>query len=476
MGWFEVDKEGLARILRRRGIEFVVWELVANAWDSKAVSVDITLEPVPNKRLARLVVEDDDPDGFADLRDSFTMFVDSKRRNDPEKSGRFSLGEKLVLAVAEEATVSSTTGTIRFDKDGRHRSRDVRAKGSRVDVVFPCTRDELAGIIAKVPLLIPPFCTTFNGTVLEHSPCTWLTEFEATLDTVLPDEEGILRHRPRKTKVRVYEDEVGWLYELGIPVVETGDTYSYNVLQKVPLSLDRDNVPPRYLRTLRVFAFNALHEKTTSEDCSSTWVRDALADERVDTAAVKTAVERRFGGKVVAYDPSDTEANAKAVAQGYTVVHGRQLSSAEWANVKKAGVILPAGRVTPSSHIEFSNDPNAEPLKLIPPEKYTSGMWKVVNYAKLLAEALIGKSIVVKIASDITLPCGACYGQGELLFNAGRLGKAWFEDGINDKVVALCLHEIAHDVEKNHLSERFADTIAEFGAKMRRLGHLESEV
>jgi len=476
MGWFEVDKEGLARILRRRGIEFVVWELVANAWDSKATQVTVTLERVSNTRLARLTVEDDNPDGFTNLSHAFTMFTDSTRRDNPETRGRFNIGEKLVLAVAEKATISSTSGTFQFDSEGRHRLRVMRDKGSYVDILFPCTRDELASIVAKVRLLIPPIPTTFNGVAIEHNPPTFLTEFEATLDTVLPDEEGILRHRPRKTKVRVYEDEVGWLYELGIPVVETGDTYSYNVLQKVPLSLDRDNVPPRYLRTLRVFAFNALHEKTTSEDCSSTWVRDALADERVDTAAVKTAVERRFGGKVVAYDPSDTEANAKAVAQGYTVVHGRQLSSAEWANVKKAGVILPAGRVTPSSHIEFSNDPNAEPLKLIPPEKYTSGMWKVVNYAKLLAEALIGKSIVVKIASDITLPCGACYGQGELLFNAGRLGKAWFEDGINDKVVALCLHEIAHDVEKNHLSERFADTIAEFGAKMRRLGHLESEV
>jgi len=33
--WFEVDKQGLAKILERRGKEFALFELVQNAWDER---------------------------------------------------------------------------------------------------------------------------------------------------------------------------------------------------------------------------------------------------------------------------------------------------------------------------------------------------------------------------------------------------------------------------------------------------------
>src|SRR2546429_2681653 len=33
--WFEVDKQGLARILERKGKEFALFELIQNAWDER---------------------------------------------------------------------------------------------------------------------------------------------------------------------------------------------------------------------------------------------------------------------------------------------------------------------------------------------------------------------------------------------------------------------------------------------------------
>jgi hypothetical protein len=43
--WFEVDKQGLAKILERKGKEFVLFELVQNAWDEPGVTkVNVTLE------------------------------------------------------------------------------------------------------------------------------------------------------------------------------------------------------------------------------------------------------------------------------------------------------------------------------------------------------------------------------------------------------------------------------------------------
>ena len=78
-----------------------------------------------------------------------------------------------------------------------------------------------------------------------------MTTFETVLPTVLADDEGVLRKTTRKTLVSVYEpldSETPTLYEMGIPVVETGDRYHVDIGQKVPLNMDRDNVTPAYLR------------------------------------------------------------------------------------------------------------------------------------------------------------------------------------------------------------------------------------
>jgi len=64
--------------------------------------------------------------------------------------------------------------------------------------------------------------------------------FNEVLPTVVADEEGVLRKTSRKTLVRVYEPaegEAAMLYEMGIPVVETGDRFHVDVQQKVPLNM-----------------------------------------------------------------------------------------------------------------------------------------------------------------------------------------------------------------------------------------------
>ena len=43
--WFEVDKQGLAKILERKGKEFALFELVQNCWDEPGVTkVSVALE------------------------------------------------------------------------------------------------------------------------------------------------------------------------------------------------------------------------------------------------------------------------------------------------------------------------------------------------------------------------------------------------------------------------------------------------
>ena len=95
-------------------------------------------------------------------------------------------------------------------------------------------------------LLLPENPTvTFNGDrLLPRKPSR---TFEASLETPIADDQGVMRLRVRKTLVGIYEalpGEVPSLYEMGLPVVETGDKWHVNVGQKVPLNRDRDNVKP----------------------------------------------------------------------------------------------------------------------------------------------------------------------------------------------------------------------------------------
>jgi hypothetical protein len=464
----------LEKILRRRGLEFVLFELLANAWDSNATDVNVTLTAVKGHRLARLVVEDNDPQGFQEITHAYTMFADSLRRGDPEKRGRFNLGEKLVLAVAETATIITTTAGFRFEGKERHRTAQRTPVGSRVDLTFKATQFEIGRILEAAYMLIPPIPTTINGEPLEmREP---VTEFTVSLDTVIPDEEGNLKNCQRKTLVKVYDGRPGWLYEMGVPVVETDDTYSYDVQMKVPVNMDRDNVSPSYLRKLRILALNHLHTGLDAEDANATWVRDALSDKTgtISQDAVRSAVKERFGDKVVSYDPNDPEANHRAAAEGYTVVTGKQLSKPEWENIRQARAILPAGQVTPSPK---AFQEGGGPLKVIDPEDWSDGMKQVAWYVRRLILAWYGHDAQVVIVNDRHWPYGGAYGPaGPFYINKAKQTPGFFDQGITDEVVKFAIHEGAHERVRDHLSEEYYDELCKLGAKMRNLKHLEDNL
>ena len=128
--WFSVDKEGLYKLLKRKGMQFLIYELAQNCWDTSTSQVEVKLMPVDGRPLVELVVIDDDPDGFRDLAHAYTLFAESEKKGDPEKRGRFNLGEKLVLAACLEATITSTKGTVMFGPNGRTTSRKRRDAGT----------------------------------------------------------------------------------------------------------------------------------------------------------------------------------------------------------------------------------------------------------------------------------------------------------------------------------------------------------
>ncbi len=475
--WFDVDKRGLGA--QAHGCkEHLVYELYANGIDQKVTRVAMTLGR-PEHGWSELTVEDDDPDGFKDIADAYTLFAPSKKGDDPEKHGIFNFGEKRVLAACKSASIRTTTGAITFEADGRHSRPSLRTeRGSVFSGLVPMTVAEWEEACAAARRILPPkdVEVTFNGERLGwREP---LAVFEETLQTVVLAKDGdrdVMKPVQRKGEVRVVETKQGekaTLYSFGIPVVELpGDRWHIDVRQRMPVGLSRDNVPPAYLRTLRVAVLNAMHEELEDDDANATWVRDAASDPRCSDDAITKVLHDRFGDKFVAYDPSDVEANKLAVAAGYQPVGGKTLSTGEWANAKRAKAILPAGQVTPSSPQEFKlTDP-------LPDSKLTDGMRWTAAWVDRIARKLVrenggklfpgGVSVIYISAPNASNI--ASYGGLRVTFNVGRLGKKYFADGATAKLMALTAHELGHELCSDHLDKRFPDAVGWIAAQMARL-------
>jgi hypothetical protein len=395
------------------------------------------------------------------------MFAESQKKKDASKRGRFNLGEKLVLALCDEAQIISTTGGVRFDNKGRHALRRRLARGTVFEGRLLLTAEEHQQCCAAMERLLPPegVTTTFNGKLLpSRAPCA---EFEASLRTEISDAEGRLRPTVRKTTVRIYkprEGEVAQIYELGVPVVETGDSYHVDVQQKIPLGLDRDSVPPAYLRTIRTLVLNTMHAQLDYQAGTAVWVRSALGDSDATPDAVRSVIARRFGEKAVTFDPSDSEANKLAIVAGYTVVHGSQLSRDEWANVRRAGALQPAGQVTPSPK-PFS--PDGELLSLLAQGEWSDAERAIVELYKRLAPHLVDSDIEVEITDSKKAFWLACYGRGQpLILCRPKLGSEFFTDGPSESALDLLIHELGHHYCGDHLSDDYYRALTKLGARL----------
>ena len=463
--WFTVDKDGLAKVLGRRGKAFAALELIQNAWDAPgATQVEVTLKPAARGRTL-LIVEDNSPDGFSDLTHAYTLFKESAKKADPTKRGRFDVGEKLVLAICDCARICTTRGTLMFDEAGRRELPEKRDQGSLIRCVVQMTKAEMEEALAWTRKLLPPagILTRVNGESIAARPP--MATFQARLQTEKSNTAGFLRRVERHTEVKLHEPlpgEPAMLYEMGIPIVQTGDKWHYDVAQKIPLTLDREGVAPSFVRDLRLAVFNHMHERIKTEDINSPWIEQVVADKDCTPDAVKTYLDRRFSEKRVAYDPSDPEANKLAVSKGYTVVTGSMMSSGAWKNSKCAQAILPAGQVTPSPK---PYSPDGPALNLF--KEVTLEMREVEQHAMSIAREVLKREISVTFANDATWPFSATYGPGRLTFNVGRLGRKWFSLAHNRKGInTLLIHEFGHEYALDHLSEDYHDALCRIGAAM----------
>jgi hypothetical protein len=478
--WFNVDRAGLGRQAEEQGKGRLVGELIQNALDEPGVTqIAVSLIQVPGQALADLSVEDDAPEGFADVSHAYTLFAASNKRGNPEQRGQFNLGEKLVLAVCVRASICTTKGTILFDPEqGRIEKPDQkRERGSVFQGRIKMTADEYGQVCDYLrSLLLPDGITvTFNGdVVLPRKP---IHTFQASLETQIADSKGVMRPTTRKAVVSLYEPlpgEVPALYEMGLPIVDLTDKWHVNVHQKVPLNRDRNNVKPAYLKAVRTLVLNEMLNSLTEDDANADWVRQASSDPNCSEEAIKKVLNLRFGDKFAAFDPNDKEAGKNWVAQGGTLVYGPMLSPQEWKKAKEAGAIQSAGKLCPTPK-PYRKEADGKNVTIIEPDKWTPGMKQIAEYAVFLGQELMQVQVTVTFVNT-TNAFLACYAAGgDLHFNMFRLGHAWFEGGINEEVDKLIIHEFGHQYSGDHLSEEYHEALCLLGARLKRLALAKPE-
>jgi len=427
--WFSASRSGMKSIQLSKPKFYAIREIIANCFDEEITICH--MDSFWKGSVAKFCIEDNSPTGFRDLADAFTLFKECYKRPDVTKRGRWNFGEKQAFAICERASIETTTGTVTFDRQGRHENlRKKRSKGTKVEMDIRMTKAEYDEILTYVELLIIPKHIIFNlnGREIYHEQP--IKELEDTLMTECLNGEHMSKTQ-RKTAIKLYQPCLkSYLYELGIPITEIVCKYSIDVNQRVPMSSDRDTVSQAYLQDLFAIVLNATHNDLKPEESSALWVRDGMSDERVNKDAVQQVIRQRYGDKVVVATPNDPISVDDAIANGYRCITGAELSGAEWDSVKRYDSIS-------SSHELFGHTSVAG--ESVEP---TESMKAVDELAKKIMLRVFNIKISVRFAKWDGIP--AQFGDDVLTFNVKSLGKSWFNDSNFVNIIDTLLHELPH--------------------------------
>jgi len=474
--WFEINKKGLQQVQHDKNKFFIIKELVSNSFDENINKCEVTIrKSTKQPNYVEINVYDDSKEGFKDLNDSYTLFANSYKKSNFEQRGRFNIGEKFALSMFKSASITSTKGKVIFKEDGsRSKSNTKLPLGTMFSGLIKMTQTEMLELIHQSKNIIPPKDVKFIMSYKDINRPEIYKSFVEELPSVTSDENGNLVKTKRKTEIELFKTNINFICEMGIPVVSTDIGFSINVNQKIPLSKDRDNVSPSYLKKLKTYILNHTSSDLSEEETKSSWVQEAL--ENADTHAVKDVIDVRYGDDAVVFDVTDHEANKKAFADDKNVITGGSFNSQVWDNIRRTRDDY-EDFAKPSGSIGKYSSPNlngTKPAKLLDKSKITREMKQVISLYKKLHKKLFKVDLNVTIYNEIGLGGNrlmATYCRGnngsDLDFFYKTLGKSFFDLKTNKvEIIDLMIHEFGHWYSGDHLSERYYDGLTEIGAKL----------
>ena len=461
---FSVSAEGMKQLHEGRTPASLVKELIQNVFDE-----DSTICRVKVKHLSRNRVQvsvEDDAAGFRNIDDAYTLMGETAKRADPEKRGRFNLGEKEFMSVAVFGVIHTVGWMVDFPPEGgRAVTRNDRKQGTLVEAMMPWTKADAERLIERLMMFRPPTeCKyTVNDMLVERRDA--LKVHEATLATLIQGAAGeAMRPTRRKTEMHITEvsdtEGKGWIYELGIPIQPIDVPYDVDIQQKVPLPPNRDTVSETYLQDIYAEVLNAMHKEMIGDEFAETWVRTAVEDDRITEDAAKATVTKRYGDKVVIWSP-DRAANIEAIDNGFEVLHPRTMSVGEREHLReRAGLQSahamfgsPAEAAQKAEVVDISRDA----IKL----EFVEWVKQIGRYAGV---GTIPVFVHLPAYSNITM-CSTSQENPLMIFNAANLPDS-FLTGRGSEQIALVVHELGHALSPGGIMHgpRWGDGCVQAGA------------
>lgn len=459
---FDVDVKGLRQLQEGKPKWFIVRELLQNALDEDITKCDIYFSYTRGK--ATITVDDDSPIGFRDLADAYTLFKDTYKRSNAQKRGRFNLGEKQVICLADWAKIVTTTGTIEFDllKGTRTRYKTKTEIGSSVMVVVRMTREEYEECITFAnDILVPEnfkvsVCVDERQTLEYKKPHK---SFTAKLLTEIKVDDR-MRNVSRETVVNLHILPVSYIFEMGIPICEIDCNYSIDVQQKVPMSNDRDKVDAKYLKNLYGEVLNHTAVELDKENISNTWVREGFASDRSNPDAQKVVIEKRFGDKALIANPNDRRSMDEAISNNYNVIYGSEMNKEEWSKVK-------ANELLVSTSAMFKT--GVAQGRFLKTAELSTEQLGVAVLSKKIAKEILGISIEVHFYDSPNATVKADYGSNVLRFNVAHFQETeWtftVRGTVKTEMLDLIIHELGHSAGW-HYEHSYHECITKLGAEL----------
>lgn len=443
-GRFAVSESGMRELNGSREPWDLVKELIQNAWDEVPLATEcrVIVEPQPDGTNTLVTVADDGP-GFSDIADAYTLMGHTRKRLDPTQRGRFNIGEKDVISVAIEAVIETAHKTVTFPRAGSRTVADnSRRQGTLVSVLMPWRRDQSRELVDRLQRFrCTNTCRLFvNDREVLSRPAAAIRSI--SLPTVTQDGPNQpMRTQQRRTDIHLIEPPAGsserWLYEMGIPVQTIDCSWDVDVMQKIPLSQQRDNVSEAYLNRIYAEVLNAGHQRLERGEFDAQWVKRAIEHPQITPPAVKATFRGRYDSDLGVFATLDGDANARAREAGYAVVSGG-LSKKEieafrkHAGVKDSDVVFPT---PPPPRIDYAAEPDSNQAK------FADWVVKMSSHCNLQAAVRYfdepGNARLADCSATTTSPT--------LRFNAARLGPEFFEPPYDSfKHWDLLFHELGH--------------------------------
>ncbi len=454
-GRFAVSASGLRELNSGREPWDLVKELIQNVWDEASSATElwdaapsatecrVTIEPQPGDDATLVIVQDDGP-GFADIADAYTLMGHTDKRFQPTKRGLFNRGEKDVISVAIEAEVETVGHTVKFPRTGsRERVANSRATGTVVRALMPWDKGQSQELVARLKRFRRPVNCRLLVNDFEVPLRPAKKKRFATLQTVTQDApEEPLRTIRRCTEIHFLDPQAasgkGWLHEMGIPVRPVDCPWDIDIMQKIPMPEQRNDVKETYLNRIYAEALNATHGMLEADQFGSQWVKRAIEHTRVSSEAVKSTVKGRYGSyKAVFYSTKDYDANHRAHDNGYAVIPGglskREVKAfRQHAGVKDSHEVFPTPK---PPDIDYPPEPGSNQ------ERFAEWVTEMSSHCNLSATVRFFNEPDNRRQAD----CEVSTESPTLRFNEGSLGQTFFEPPYESiEHWNLLLHELGH--------------------------------